>query len=69
VSQCEVVVAHPGRSEALDRLPLPYSTALRLHDAGVPDEMIAERIGIEPAAMPVFLRLAWAKLAAVGYDG
>jgi hypothetical protein len=35
-------------------LPLPYSTALRLHDAGVPDEMIAERIGIEPAAMPVF---------------
>lgn len=68
MSQCEVVVAHPGRSEALDRLPLPYSTALRLHDAGVPDEMIAERIGIEPAAMPVFLRLAWAKLAAVGYD-
>jgi hypothetical protein len=63
-----VVATHRGRrDEALDQLPLPYSTALRLRDAGMPDEMIAERVGVERAAMDTFMRLAEAKLAAAGY--
>ncbi len=63
-----MVAAHRGRrDDALDRLPLPYSTALRLRDAGMPDEAIAERVGVKPEAMGTFMRLALAKLAAAGY--
>lgn len=40
------------RRAALDRLPLPYSEALRLRDAGVADRVIAEILGIEPEAEP-----------------
>ena len=48
----------------MDRLPLPYSEALRLHDAGVADDVIAEILAIEPEAFGTLIRIAEAKLAA-----
>jgi predicted DNA-binding protein (UPF0251 family) len=44
-------------------LPLPYAVALRLRDAGVADDKIAERVGVDRAALPTFMRVAEAKLA------
>ncbi|MCV7064929.1 hypothetical protein [Mycolicibacterium houstonense] len=52
------------RAEKLRRLPLPYATALRLRDAGIADDVIAEQVGVDPEALPTFMRLAEAKLAA-----
>jgi hypothetical protein len=52
------------RAEFLQRLPLPYATALRMRDAGVADEVIAECVGVDPDALPTFMRVAEAKLAA-----
>jgi hypothetical protein len=52
------------RAESMQRLPLPYATALRLRDAGIADEVIAERVGVELDALPTFMRVAEAKLAA-----
>jgi hypothetical protein len=52
------------RPESLQRLPLPYATALRLRDAGITDEVIAECVGVELDALPTFMRVAEAKLAA-----
>jgi len=52
------------RTKSMELLPLPYATALRLRDAGIADEVIAERIGVDPAALPTFMRVAEAKLAA-----
>jgi hypothetical protein len=52
------------RAESLERLPLPYATALRLRDAGIADAMIAERVGVDQAALRTFMRVAEAKLAA-----
>jgi DNA-directed RNA polymerase specialized sigma24 family protein len=52
------------RAASLQRLPVPYATALRLHDAGISDEVIAECIGVELDALPTFMRVAEAKLAA-----
>lgn len=57
------------RREALERLPLPYSTALRLRDEGLSDELIAKCVGIELEAVGTMLRLAEAKLASAGYLG
>ena len=52
------------RAESLQRLPLPYATALRLRDEGMADEAIAERVGVDLDALPTFMRVAEAKLAA-----
>jgi hypothetical protein len=52
------------RADSLQRLPLPYATALRMRDAGIADEVIAECIGVEVDALPTFMRVAEAKLAA-----
>lgn len=52
------------RKTALDHLPLPYATALRLRDAGIADEVIAECVGVDAGALPTLMRLAEAKLAA-----
>lgn len=52
------------RAESLQRLPLPYATALRLRDAGIVDEVIAECVGVELDSLPTFMRVAEAKLAA-----
>ena len=54
----------PRRTESLELLPLPYAAAIRLRDAGIADDVIAERIGVDQAALPTFMRVAEAKLAA-----
>lgn len=56
------------RTEYLQWLPLPYATALRLRDAGIADEVIAERVGVDLDALATFMRLAEAKLAAVASE-
>ncbi|MGE0219778.1 hypothetical protein [Mycolicibacterium sp.] len=53
-----------ARDELLQRLPLPYATALRLRDAGIADEVIADCVGVDLDALPTFMRVAEAKLAA-----
>ena len=52
------------REQALRKLPLPYSLALRLRDAGVAPEVICDYVGIERAAMHGVYRIAEAKLLA-----
>jgi len=47
---------------------MPYATALRLRDAGMPDEAIAERLELELDTLPTFMRVAEAKLAAASID-
>ena len=59
---CEA--AYP-RAEALRRLPVAHSLALRLRDAGLSGELIAECLGIEPEALGPLLVVAEAKLAAI----
>lgn len=54
-----------SRACAIDRLPTPYAVALRLRDAAVPDDVIAEALGIDPLSLPSLLNLAEAKLAAI----
>jgi hypothetical protein len=54
----------PRRADSLEHLPLPYATALRLRDAGSTDEMIAKSVGVDLDALPTFMRVAEAKLAA-----
>jgi hypothetical protein len=54
-----------GREQALRRLPLPYSLALRLRDAGVAPEVICEYVDVEEASLGGIFRIAEAKLAAV----
>ena len=53
-----------AREWALRKLPLPYSLALRLRDAGVAAELVCEYVGVEEAGLEGFLRVAEAKLAA-----
>ena len=52
------------RTDSLSRLPLPYAAALRLRDAGIADDLIAECVGVDQAALATFMRVAEAKLAA-----
>jgi hypothetical protein len=56
------------RAEILQRLPLPYATALRLRDAGIADEVIADCVGVDLDALPTFMRVAEAKLAAAAEE-
>lgn len=56
------------REGALDKLPLPYSMALRLRDAGVEDAVIARCLGVEPEGLEVLMTVALAKLATAGYQ-
>lgn len=51
---------------SLARLPEAYAAALRLRRGGVDDGAIAEQLGLEPQAIGPLLRLAEAKLAALG---
>ncbi|MGH3549402.1 MAG: hypothetical protein ACRDQU_15115 [Pseudonocardiaceae bacterium] len=53
------------RAEALRHLPGAYSLALRLRDAGLPDELIAECLAMEREALDPLLDVAEAKLAAI----
>ena len=50
------------RERALRRLPLPYSLALRLRDAGVAADVICQYVNLEQAALDGLYRIAEAKL-------
>jgi hypothetical protein len=52
------------RERALRRLPLPYSLALRLRDAGISADMICLYLDVEAAALDGLYRIAEAKLFA-----
>lgn len=52
------------REQALRRLPLPYSLALRLRDADVAADVICQYLNIEQAALDGLYRIADAKLLA-----
>ncbi len=52
------------REQALRQLPLPYSLALRLRDAGVARDVVCEYLSIEESALDGLYRIAEAKLAA-----
>jgi hypothetical protein len=52
------------RERALRRLPLPYSLALRLRDAGISAELIRQFVNIEQAALDRLYRIAEVELLA-----
>ena len=49
---------------ALQKLPTAHAVALRLHQAGVADEGVAQALGIPVTSVAALLRIAEAKLAA-----
>jgi hypothetical protein len=51
-----------AHESALRKLPLPYSLALRLREAGVAPEVVSEYVGVEEAALDGIYRIAEAKL-------
>ena len=53
-----------GREQALRRLPLPYSLALRLRDVGVAADVICQYVNVERDALDGLYRIAEAKLRA-----
>jgi hypothetical protein len=56
------------RERALRRLPLPYSLALRLRDAGVDVDVICQYVNVEQAGLASLYRMAEAKLVAAQYQ-
>ena len=52
------------REQALRRLPLPYSLALRLREAGVAADVICQYVNVEQAALDGLYRMAEAKFLA-----
>ena len=52
------------REHALRALPLPYSLALRMRDAGVAAEVICQYVKVEQDALEGVYRIAEAKLYA-----
>ena len=62
----EVVAARQvERVEAMRHLPGTYSLALRLRDAGLTNELIAECLAVVREALELLLQVAEAKLASV----
>jgi orotate phosphoribosyltransferase-like protein len=53
------------RADAMRHLPGTYSLALRLRDAGLTDELIAECLAVDREALDLLLQVAEAKLAAI----
>lgn len=53
---------------AAELLPAGYLAALEAFVAGESDEVVAERMGVEPVAVRAALRLATAKLLAATAD-
>ena len=53
-----------AREQALGKLPLTYSLALRLRDTGVAAEVICAYLGVEAESLRGIYRLAEAKLIA-----
>jgi hypothetical protein len=64
---CDEVVAarRAARAEAMCRLPATYLLALRLRDAGLTHEVIAECLAVEREGLDLLLEVAEAKLAAM----
>jgi hypothetical protein len=60
----EVADELTSHESALRKLPLPYSLALRLRDAGVAPDVISEYVGVDAAALDGIYRIAEAKLSA-----
>jgi hypothetical protein len=56
------------RATSLGRIPLPYSIALRLRDAGIADDLIAQCVGVDVTALTTLMTIAEAKLAAAEHD-
>ncbi|HYZ69355.1 MAG TPA: hypothetical protein VE666_16400 [Mycobacterium sp.] len=57
-----------SHESALRKLPLPYSLALRLRDAGVAPEVVSEYIGVDESALEGIYRIAEAKLTSVASE-
>ena len=55
---------YSDREQALRSLPLTYSLALRLRDAGVAPEVISEYVGVDESALDGVLRIAEEKFTA-----
>ena len=51
-----------GLDAQIGRLPAAYAAVLRGILEGVPDAQLAERAGVDPSALPAFVRVAIAKL-------
>lgn len=51
--------AHPAR---LSDLPAPYAAVIEGLAEGISDAELAERAGVDPSALPAFVRVAIAKL-------
>ncbi len=60
----EVAEELTPHENALRKLPLPYSLALRLREAGVAPEVVSEYVGVDEAALDGVYRIAEAKLVA-----
>ena len=58
-----------GRAELVDQLQESLAVALRLSDAGHPDEIIACALGLPVQSVSVILRVATAKLAHLEVEG
>jgi DNA-directed RNA polymerase specialized sigma24 family protein len=51
------------RADAIARLPATYAEVIELLDAGASDKLIAERLGVDAAAVGPLTTVALAKLA------
>jgi hypothetical protein len=65
MSDEEAAAQQWDRAEAMRHLPGSYSLALRLRDAGLTNELIAECLAVELQALDLLLRVAEAKLAMI----
>ena len=53
------------RADAIARLPSAYAAVIELLDAGASDELIAEQLGVDAAAVGPLTTVALAKLARI----
>ncbi len=52
-------------AESVDQLPEALAVAVRLHDAGYADPVLATALGVPVQSIPGMRRLAYAKLARI----
>jgi DNA-directed RNA polymerase specialized sigma24 family protein len=57
------------RADAITRLPATYAAVIELLDQGASDEVIAERLDLDRAAVAPLVAVAEAKLARLLADG
>ena len=57
------------RDALLRRLPLAHAVAVRLHEQGAEDTLIAGALDIEVEGVDPLLAIAHAKLRRLGWDG